>query len=688
MSPVRSSSLVTVSQIADLAEVGPSAVSNWRKRFSDFPSAVQTAAGGRDLFELEGVEQWLAQHGRLASESKGKRLIFEAADSLRAEVAAGPMVEILGAALALVAVERRRTQRESEEQPSVESLLTAAATVDPDLAEVFSPLREIDRRAAKRILSLVVEVDVSDLSACFDWVVSRRHQPLDAHSSDVLTGLLVTLIGDEGGVVYDPAAGSGGFLLALWRATAGAERPRLCGQELRASAWRIARQRSLVHDVPVSLVRGDSLLEDGWPELRADVVVCDPPYSSKKSWPANSTGDPRWISGRPPARTDFAWLQHVAYHLSQAGRGFVFLPIGSLFRRGREADLRRELLAEGVVEAIVGLPPGSAHNTGIPLALWILRRPGGDEDRDAVLLLDSTALGSSPRAMLDSEAMTQMAEVLREWRAGQGISDQDRAFAASVPVLELLRGEVNLAPARWIGSDLTAADRGRQEAEFAENLHDLDRSRAALAPALAIPSPAPGRSSRQWIRIDQLVEGRAAQIIRGVRIKPEDCVPAGAPVVRPGDVFAGLAGNDGPRFVDPASIGPQVVLTMPGDVVLAAAKGRLTAVVDRQGGRVLASPLQGLRLERGSMDPEIVAAFLESPRNRRLVSGTVLASVRLRDLEVPVLPSDEARELLASLEGLREQERLADRVGSSSRRLRELLLGLASSSFVAGDLDE
>jgi N-6 DNA methylase len=689
MAADRSPSMVTVSQIADLAEVGPSAVSNWRKRFDDFPAAGEAAAGGRDLFQLEEVERWLRRHGRLGDESKDKRALFEAADLLRSEVASGPLVEILGAALALLAIVRRR-RTGSAAGPSAASLLSVADSMGPELAAVFQPLRRIERATAEQVLGLVCGVGSRDLTACLDWVVSRGPRSSEAHSGTVLTRLLVALVGgDPVKAIYDPAAGSGGFLLALSRASPVGKPPELFGQELNASAWRVARQRALIADAAVSLARGDSLLEDAWPELRADVVVCDPPYSSRKSWPASATGDPRWLSGRPPARTDFAWLQHVAYHLSREGSGYVFLPAGSLFRSGREADLRRQLLAEGVVEAIVGLPRGSAHNTAIPLALWILRRPGAGAERDSVLILDSTRLGPPPRAMLDSAAMERIATVLHGWRSGAGVSQRDRTFATAVPVFELMRGVANLAPARWVGSELTASDRSRQEAEFAERLRDLDRSRAAFGSALAIADPAPARSPRRWIRVDQLLDGGGGEVVRGARIAAGDCAPTGTvPVMRPHHVLAGLASTEEVSFVGPGSAAAELPLTKPGDVILAPAAGRLAAVVDRRGGYVLAAPLQGLRLARGSLEPELVAAFLESPRNRRLASGTTLASVRIGDLEVPVLPPGEATELLGSLRELREQELVAGQIGACSRRLREILLALASASPPKEGADE
>jgi hypothetical protein len=670
-------SLVTVGQIADLAEVVPSAVSNWRRRFGDFPTAVQAAPSGSDLFELQSVERWLKRHDRLGEESRSKGLIFSAGDVLRSEVPGSLMVEVLGAALALVASEKRRSAG-SAAGPSVESLLAVAADPVDDGHDAFAPLLRIDRGTARRVLELVLRVDAEDLPHCLRWVLSRRHQGFEAQSGEALTGLIVALAGGEGTSIYDPAAGSGEFLLALWSQFPASKRPQLFGQELNDSAARIARQRFLIHDVPVSLAAGNTLLADAWPALRADVVVCDPPYGAKQSWPEDLMGDPRWMSGRPPGQADFAWLQHVVYHLADEGRGYAILPPGSLFRRGRESDLRRELLAEGVVEAIVGLPRGSAPGTGIPLALWILRRPGRGGERDSVLMIDSTIAVTSSRPKLDRELTARIAGTVHQWRAGRGIAEQGRALAAAVPVLDLLRRDANLAPARWMSAGMTDADRDRREGEFDQAVRSLAEARAALVSSQTTPDLPAGRPLRQWTPVEQLVEDHAVQTFAGSQIRKDDFIAKGAPVIRATDVVAGLR-ESSESFVDLAALKPSPVLTMPGDVIIVATGGQLAAAVDRRGGSVLAAPIQALRLTASSMEPDLVAVFLASPRNRRFFSGTTIARAALRELEVPVLPSGQAKELLAVLNGLKEQEELAEQIGADAQRLREILLDLASA---------
>ncbi len=653
-----------------------SAVSNWRKRFDDFPLPADSVPGGRDLFELSEVEAWLERHGRLDRRGRSKQLLFQAADLLRSELSVTSVTEALGAALALVAVGRRQTESLNESS-DVEAILAATVASDPDLEDVFRPLSEIDRHSVDRALALVLEVDTADLAECFEWLLSRynRQQGISERGSgDAHIALLQALVGGEGKVIYDPAAGLGGFLTALWRAAPG-RKPRLFGQEVNRAAARIARQRFLVHEIPVSMADGDTLLHDSWPELRADVVVCDPPYGVHKSWGAGTGADPRWILGRPPQITDFAWLQHAVHHLTETGRAYVFLPPSSLFG-GRDSKLRRELLRGGAVEAIVGLPPGTALRTSIPLALWVLRRPGA-HDRDSVLLVDATGAAPTGHAELTGKLVPRIAAVLHEWQAAGEVSERHQELAASVPVADLTAGDATAVPARWVHHELTAARREAQEVDFERTAAGSAEIRKALAARPEMAGP-PGQCAAEWTSVKRLVKDGAVEIIKGARVTPEDCLPSGVPVLRMRDIAAGSDDSVQPCHVSLEGMAPIPKLTRPGDIVFSPQSGALDTFVDRHGGHVLARPLQALRVLDGSMDPEVVAAFLESPRNRRFVTGSALARVSLRDLELPLLNRRDSETLRRALRALEDEERLAGELVRSAKRLRRTLVSLAS----------
>jgi N-6 DNA Methylase len=672
-------SLLNASQIAELAEVGPSAVSNWRKRFDDFPEPVHKDPGGRDLFELGGIEAWLKKHDRLQGERRSKQLLWSAADLLRGSVPADATLEVLGAALGLVAL-RRRQGGGGAQGEDVGSMLAAAVAMDPTVDDLLRPLNGLRRQTADRLLSLIGAIEEAELLESFEWLLRRSQDSVEHQSSDAQAALLLALVGEEAETIYDPAAGSGAFLGALWQSVGTGGRPGLYGQEIDPRISRIARQRFLIGDIPASMATGDTLVNDRRPDLRADVVVCDPPYGVRKSWPASATGDPRWLAGRPPAVTDFAWLQQALHHLAADGRAYVFLPLGSLRKGGRERDLRRELLIEGAVEAVVSLPPRTASGTSIPLALWILCPPGSSPNRNRVLLVDAAASVAPHRPVLDTLPVQRIAETVRAWRAGMGVREKDRDLAVAPPVLDLLGRDATLVPARWMTGELTATQREGQEADFEEAMNRIREAHETLGSEIALTVPPAKQSPPVWTPVSRLAEDGLVSVVSGTRVRTDDYRPSGLPVLRPRDVAAGFADRVEPCFVEVDATKTSAGLTRPGDVVLAPIGEGLGAAVDYAGGHLLAQPLQALRLMEGFLDPEVVAAFLQVPRNQRLMTGP--GRLSLRDLELPVLTPRESRDLRASLDELNAQESLADGLKSSVRRLRQALLSLASSAAI------
>lgn len=680
--PRATSALVNVSQVAELAEVGLSAVSNWRNRFSDFPRPVESVPGGRDLFYLQEVEDWLRERGRLKRTGTGKQHLYRAADTLRGELEAGSMTEVLGAALALVALGHRQGWIAAGTR-DLDGLLAASAIFDLALDDLWEPLREIDRNRAAEVLALALDIEEDELPESFEWLLARYNQQQgrrgEGSSGETQVALLLALIEGRAGVLYDPAAGSGGFLLAAANAIAG--EAELVGQEINAATARIARQRFLVHGTPVSLAGGDTLSGDAWPELRADLVVCDPPYQQQRSWPVGAETDPRWALGFPAKATDMAWLQHALYHLVPDGRAYVFLPPGSLFRGGRERGLRSNLLTSGAVEAVVSLPAGSASNTSIPLVLWILRRPRLDGAREPVLLVDATAAESVGIEQFVAAAIPRVASVVHRWRGGGQLAEEDRAVAAAVPIEELIQDDANMVPARWIHQELTEAQRAEQKSKLDSALRVSREARRALRGELELDVSED--FSADWVTVKRLVEDGLVEIVGGASIKPDDSLAEGIQMLRTRDIYPRLGDRSAPAYVSP-ELGSKLTLTQPGDIVVSPASGKLKTFVDREGGRALARPLQALRLLREFMDPEVVAAFLESARNRRFVTGSTYARISLRDLELPLLNVRDCEKLAMALETLDKQERVAVELAESAQVLRQTLVSLGTPATEDG----
>jgi type I restriction-modification system DNA methylase subunit len=113
---------------------------------------------------------------------------------------------------------------------------------------------------------------------------------------------------------------------------------------------------------------GDTLLNDLHPDLRADFVMANPPFNMKEWWNEKLASDPRWIAGTPPqGNANFAWLQHMLYHLAPAGSMALLLANGSMSSNtNNEGEIRKKLIEDDYVECMVALPGQLLHQHADP----------------------------------------------------------------------------------------------------------------------------------------------------------------------------------------------------------------------------------------------------------------------------------------------------------------------------------
>jgi hypothetical protein len=442
-------------------------------------------------------------------------------------------------------------------------------------------------------------------------------------------------------------------------------------------------QRFLLRGLKAEMRLGDSLIKDCFADLQVDAVVCDPPFNLRNPLLERDPLAAPWASfAANRARTaDLLWLEHALAHLQPGGRAYVVLPAGSLFRSGREREVRTELIRRGVVEAVVSLPAGTAQHTTVQLALWVLR--GSDSSNDPVLMVDASQPNSErERPRLSDSRSQQVAAILERWQRAGIVGGESEVIATAVPIVELFASDADLTPSRWVqtAAAVPAEERAKNAqdaiARFAAVRNRLVHVGAA-APTFEEPL------SVEWVNVRDLAASDVAEVVRGVRFRQEDRKPEGVRVLRTRDIRDTIT-NDEPWFADLADLRPQPTLTERGDIILSPASGKLRAVVDEGGGHILASPLQALRFRTDLMDPHVAAAFLESPRNRRFAKGTNwgYARVDLRDLELPVLPLEEAHRLRIALDQLATAEHDARELVEEARAARESILDVVGA---AGD---
>ncbi|QTD98993.1 N-6 DNA methylase [Streptomyces cyanogenus] len=458
-----------------------------------------------------------------------------------------------------------------------------------------------------------------------------------------LAGLMADLAGPAR-TALDPACGTGALLRAV------DPRP---GQELYAqdSAPELAALSALrlaLHSrATVRAAAGDTLRADAHPGLRADVVLCHPPFNERNWGHDELAYDPRWEYGFP-ARTEseLAWVQHALARLTDGGTAVLLMPPAVASRRsGRR--IRADLLRRGALRAVVALPVGAAPPYNIPLHLWVLRRPDRTPATPEVLLVDTGRYAGEGRGGPDWDAVREA--VTDAWRAftRAGRLTERPGLARSVPVIELLDDDVDLAPARHL-PPAAVADGAEQLTRVRERLGATLRLTADLTPPPADPAP-PAR----WplTTVGELARGGALVMRTG-----GNGGHARVPVLTDHDVLAGTE----PSGMLPESE-EEAVLTEPGDVVVPVLGGGAVArVIDEvTGGAALGRNLVLLRPDRTALDPWFLAGFLRGTANNRQASSYASTATRLdvRRLHLPRLPLDEQRRYGARFRALDEFER-------------------------------
>ncbi|WP_373756171.1 type I restriction-modification system subunit M, partial [Jeotgalibaca porci] len=192
--------------------------------------------------------------------------------------------------------------------------------------------------------------------------------------------------------VFDPTCGSGSLLLRIGKE---ANVRHYYGQELNSTTYNLARMNMLLHEVSFhdfDIEIGDTLENPQFDGMRFEAVVANPPYSAKWSADAKFLDDERFSNyGKlaPKSKADFAFVQHMIYHLDDNGTMAVVLPHGVLFRGAAEGVIRQYLIEEkNYLDAVIGLPANVFYGTSIPTCILVFKKCRQDDN--TVLFIDAS----------------------------------------------------------------------------------------------------------------------------------------------------------------------------------------------------------------------------------------------------------------------------------------------------------
>ena len=294
--------------------------------------------------------------------------------------------------------------------------------------------------------------------------------------------VLVECMEPKEGVVFDPACGSGGMFVQSDRFAHHAGALSFYGQERIDTTVRLCQMNLILHGLRGDIHLGNSLMDDKFPDLKADFVIANPPFNLKQ-WGADRLDrhDARLLVdgkryGVTEGNANYMWLLHYLHHLKAGGVAGTVMSNGSLTTGVREEyELRKAFVQAGIVDCIIQLPAQLFSQTGIPVCLWILRKRTTN-DRD-VFFIDARKLGklkegSRKQKELSEEEIRNIADAYTCFK--QGKAPSVAGFCAPAKVDAVTNHGYKLSPGIYVGSEVDDVIEGDFEAVFKRLTTDLE----------------------------------------------------------------------------------------------------------------------------------------------------------------------------------------------------------------------
>lgn len=368
----------------------------------------------------------------------------------------------------------------------------------------------LDKQRLGQLVDLISNIQVGNQAAREKDILGRVYEYFlgqfasaegkkggEFYTPQCVVKLLVEMIEPYRGRVYDPCCGSGGMFVQSMNfihahatgngnggRTGAATRPKadisIYGQESNFNTWRLCKMNLAIRGIEGQIAQGDSFHDHRFPDLRADYILANPPFNVSDWGGERLREDKRWKYGIPPnGNANFAWVQHMLYHLVPGGvAGFVLANGSMSSNQSGEGEIRRGIIEDNLVDCMVALPGQLFYSTQIPACLWFLRRGKSEARRGQVLFIDARQMGrmvDRTHRELTDEDIRKIANTYHAWRAEVGADGRPHEYAdvpgfcKSVTLEEMRKHDYVLTPGRYVGS----APREEDDEPFEEKMRQL-----------------------------------------------------------------------------------------------------------------------------------------------------------------------------------------------------------------------
>ena len=346
-----------------------------------------------------------------------------------------------------------------------------------EVVDLFTNIRMLEHGAEKDILGRTYEYCLAKFAEQEGKLAGEFYTP------SCVVRTLVAILQPYHGRVYDPCCGSGGMFVQSARFveshSGNINDISVYGQDSNPTTWKMAQMNLAIRGIDADLGRfnADTFFNDCHPTLRADFIMANPPFNLSDWGAEKLRDDVRWQYGVPPAgNANFAWLQHMIYHLAPGGRIGMVLANGSLSSQsGGEGEIRKNIINADLVDCIVAMPTQLFYTTQIPVSLWFLSR--NKKQKGKTLFVDARRLGAmvtrKNRELTEAD-IQRLADTYNAF--ADGTLTEEKGFCAVAATEEIARQDYILTPGRYVGIEAAAED----DEPFDDKMKRLTGELAAL----------------------------------------------------------------------------------------------------------------------------------------------------------------------------------------------------------------
>lgn len=258
--------------------------------------------------------------------------------------------------------------------------------------------------------------------------------------------------------IYDPCCGSGGMFVQSMKFIEAHSGRRddvsIFGQESNADTWKMAKINMAIRGIEANLGEypKDTFAKDLHKTEKFDFIMANPPFNLSNWGQENLQDDVRWKYGIPPAgNANFAWIQHMIYHLNRKGKIGLVLANGALSTQtSGEGDIRKNIIEDDLIEAIVALPTQLFYSVTIPVTLWFISKRKDQPGK--TLFIDARDMGhmvDQKHRDFSDEDIKKIADTVKSFQ--EGTLEDEKGFCAVVDTEDIAKQDYILTPGRYVG---------------------------------------------------------------------------------------------------------------------------------------------------------------------------------------------------------------------------------------------